>query len=228
MRYQVLLSDADGTLFDFKAGEKNAIASTFTRFGVPVTEENVSLYHRVNDAQWKKLERGETTQQKLRLDRFVEFLALSGCKADAQQMCDIFVAELGQQRILLPGAEDFCRRVSERMPIYLITNGISAVQRSRFTDCVLTPYIQGLVISEEIGHAKPHPAMIFKAMEMAGVSDPSKAVVFGDSITADIAAANNAGVDSVLYTNGADAPQGHGAAHVAKGFEEALDVILAD
>ncbi|MBR2925184.1 MAG: YjjG family noncanonical pyrimidine nucleotidase [Clostridia bacterium] len=228
MRYQVLLSDADGTLFDFKAGEKNAIADTFTHFGIPVTEENVSLYHRVNDAQWKKLERGETTQQKLRLDRFVEFLILSGYEADAQQMCDFFVAKLGQQRILLPGAEDFCRRVSEKMPIYLITNGISAVQRSRFTDCVLTPYIQGLVISEEIGHAKPHPAMIFKAMEMAGVSDPSKAVVFGDSITADIAAANNAGVDSVLYTNGADAPQRHGAAYVAKGFEEALEVILSE
>lgn len=228
MRYQVLLSDADGTLFDFKAGEKNAIAATFTRFGIPVTESNVSLYHRINDEQWKKLERGETTQQKLRLDRFAVFLAQSGYQADAQEMCDFFVTELGKQRILLPGAEDFCRRVSEKMPIYLITNGISAVQRSRFTDCVLTPYIQGLVISEEIGHAKPHPAMIHKAMELAGVSDPTKAVVFGDSITADIAAAGNAGVDSVLYTNGADAPNGHGATYVAKGFAEALDAILAD
>lgn len=226
MRYQVLLSDADGTLFDFKAGEKNAISTTFANFGIPVTQENVSLYHRVNDELWKKLERGETTQQKLRIDRFVEFLEKSGYTADAQQMCDCFVSELGKQRILLPGAEDFCRQVSQHMPIYLITNGISAVQRSRFTGCVLTPYISGLIISEEIGHAKPHPAMIHKAMEEAGINDPRQAVVFGDSITADIAAAGNAGVDSVLYTNGNEAPQGHGATYVAKGFEEALRVIL--
>lgn len=226
MRYQVLLSDADGTLFDFKAGEKNAIATTFDHFHIPVTEENTSLYHHINDAQWKKLERGETTQQKLRVDRFQEFLEQSGYTADPVEMSKLFVTQLGQQRILLPGAEDFCRLVSEKMPIYLITNGISAVQRSRFTDCVLTPYISGMVISEEIGHAKPHPAMIHKAMEVAGVTDPRKAVVFGDSITADIAAANNAGVDSILYTNGADAPQGHGATYVARNFDEALRVVL--
>lgn len=226
MRYQVLLSDADGTLFDFKAGEKNAIAETFLHFGVPATEKNVALYHQVNDAQWKKLERGETTQQKLRIDRFREFLALCGHSADPEEMGAYFVDALGKQRILLPGAEDFCRRVSQHMPIYLITNGISAVQRSRFTGCVLTPYISGLIISEEIGHAKPHPAMIYKAMEEAGISDPRQAVVFGDSISADIAAANNAGVDSILYTNHAEAPEGHGATYVAKTFEEAEAVLL--
>ena len=107
MRYDVLLSDADGTLFDFKAGEKNAIAVTFTRFGIPVTAENASLYHRINDAQWKKLERGETTQQKLRVDRFREFLEQSGYQADPAEMSACFVEQLGQQRILIGGAEDF-------------------------------------------------------------------------------------------------------------------------
>jgi FMN phosphatase YigB (HAD superfamily) len=102
------------------------------------------------------------------------------------------------------------------------------VQRSRFTDCVLSPYIAGLVISEEVGHAKPHPAMIHKAMELAGVADPRRAVVFGDSVTADIGAARNAGVDSILYTNGGDAPAGHGADYAAKGFEDALQVILGE
>ncbi len=226
MGYDVLLSDADGTLFDFKAGEVNAIRAVFERFGIADTPENTALYHRVNDEQWKLLEQGKTTQQKLRVDRFRIFLEKLGHPADPEQMGAYFVEQLGMQRILLPGAEDFCRRVSERMPIYLITNGISAVQRSRFTDCALTPYITGLVISEEVGHAKPHPAMIHKAMELAGVTDPRRAVIFGDSVTADIGAARNAGVDCILYTNGGDAPAGHGANHVAKCFEDALELIL--
>ena len=228
MRYDVLLSDADGTLFDFKAGEKNAIAVTFTRFGIPVTAENAGLYHRINDAQWKKLERGETTQQKLRVDRFREFLEQSGYQADPAEMSACFVEQLGQQRILIGGAEDFCRRISEKMPVYLITNGIAAVQRNRFTGCILSPYISGMVISEEIGHAKPHPAMILKAMEEAGVSDPRRAVVLGDSITADIGAARNAGVDSILFTGGGEVPEGHGATYAAKDYDEALAIILAD
>ncbi len=228
MRYDVLLSDADGTLFDFKAGEKNAIAAAFSRFGIPVTAENADLYHRINDAQWKKLERGETTQEKLRVDRFREFLEQSGYQADPAEMSACFVEQLGQQRILIGGAEDFCRRISEKMPVWLITNGIAAVQRSRFTGCVLSPYISGMVISEEIGHAKPHPAMIFRAMEQAGVTDPRRAVVLGDSITADIAAARNAGVDSILFTGGGEAPEGHGATYAAKDYDEVLAIILAD
>ena len=227
MRYDVLLSDADGTLFDFKAGEKNAIAATFARFRIPCTEENAGLYHRINDAQWKLLEQGKTTQQKLRVNRFRLFLDAIGHAADATEMSACFVEQLGMQRILLPGAEDFCRRISGRMPVYLITNGIAAVQRSRFTDCVLSPFITDMVISEEVGHAKPHPAMIRKAMELAGVTDPRRAVVLGDSITADIGAAVNAGVDSILFTNGAAAPEGHGATFVAKDFAEAEALILA-
>lgn len=228
MGYDVLLSDADGTLFDFKAGEVNAIRAVFDLFGIANTPENAALYHRVNDEQWKLLEQGKTTQQKLRVDRFRIFLEKLGHTADPEQMGAAFVEQLGMQRILLPGAEDFCRRVSERMPIYLITNGISAVQRNRFTDCALTPCIAGLVISEEIGYAKPHPAMIHKAMELAGVTDPRRAVIFGDSVTADIGAARNAGVDSILYTNGGEAPAGHGADYVARSFEDALQVILGE
>ncbi len=227
MRYDVLLSDADGTLFDFKAGEKNAIAAAFSAFGIPNTPENAALYHRVNDEQWKLLEQGKTTQQKLRVDRFRIFLEMTGYHADPQEMSACFVEQLGRQRILLEGAEDFCRRISQRMPIYLITNGIAAVQRSRFTGCVLSPYIAGLVISEEVGHAKPHPAMIHKAMELAGVTDPRRAVVLGDSITADIGAAVNAGVDSILFTNGGEAPMGHGASFVAGSYAEAEALILS-
>lgn len=228
MRYDVLLSDADGTLFNFKAGEKNAIADTFAAFHIPCTPENAALYHRVNAEQWKLLEEGKTTQQKLRVDRFRIFLEQIGSGADPEAMGACFVEQLGKQRILLPGAEDFCRRVSGRMPIYLITNGISAVQRSRFTGCVLSPYIAGMVISEEIGHAKPHPGMIHKAMELAGVTDPRRAVVLGDSITADIGAARNAGVDSILFTNGADAPEGHGATFAVGSYAEAERLILND
>ena len=135
--------------------------------GIPVTEENVTLYSQANDAQWKKLERGETTQAKLRVDRFHDFLSITGLQADAQALLDDYVVRLGQQRFPLPGAEELCRAVSAHMPIWLVTNGISQIQRSRFTDCLLTPYLSGRVISEEVGASKPDPAMLFEALRQA-------------------------------------------------------------
>lgn len=228
MKYRVLLSDADGTLFDFHKGERVAIEGTFERFGIPVTAENIAAYSRANAEQWKKLERGETTQQRLRLDRFAEFLKATGFQADAQEMCDDFVDRLGQQRWPFDYTETLCRRVSAQMPIYLVTNGIAQVQRARFEDCSVSSCLSGLVISEEVGAAKPDPAMIFEALKLAGNIAPEDAILLGDSITADIAAARNAGVKSILFTNGKDIPENHGATWAVKTLEEACELILAE
>lgn len=226
MKYKILLSDADGTLFDFLAGERIAITAVLHFFGLPADEDTIRLYSEINDEHWKKLEQGETTQNKLRVDRFSDFLFALQKTGDAMEMSKRYMEQLGQQRILIPGAEAFCRAVSEHMPIYLVTNGISLVQRSRFDGCTLAPYLAGLVISEELGHAKPEPDMLLEAMRLAGIEDARHAVMLGDSVTADIGAARNAGVDSCLFTNEKPAPLAHGATYVAQTLEEARKIIL--
>ena len=225
MKYRILLADADGTLFDFHKGEAIAIAETFRRFDIPVTEENVALYSKANDAQWKKLERGETTQAKLRVDRFVEFFALTGLQGDPEAMSEEYMVQLGQQRWPSEGSIELCREVSQHMPIYLVTNGIARIQRSRFSGCDIAPYISGVVISEEVGKSKPDPAMLFEALRQAGIAK-EEAVLLGDSVTADIAAANNAGIDSILFTNGKSAPENHGASYTAQTLADACRIIL--
>ena len=228
MKYRVLLSDADGTLFDFHKGEAVAIAGTLEHFGIAVTPENIAAYSRANDEQWKKLERKETTNARLRVDRFVNFLAEIGHDADPQAMSDDYVSRLGQQRWPFAYAEELCRRVSEQMPIYLVTNGIAQIQRSRFGQCTLTPYVKDLAISEEVGAAKPDPRMLFEGLKLAGDIPVSEAILLGDSLTADIAAARNAGMDCILFTNGRDIPENHGATWAVKTLEEACELILQD
>ncbi len=224
MPIRVLLADADGTLFDFHKGEAIALAALFARFQLPATQAYLDIYKRVNAAQWARLERGETTQARLRLERFEDFLREAGLAGDPQAMKDYFEEQLGMQSIPLPGAEAFCRQVSARMPIYLVTNGIARVQRGRFVRCALAPYLSGLFISEEVGHAKPHPAMLLSALEACGAK-PSEAMLLGDSVTADIAAARAAGVPSILFTNGQEPPHDHGADYVARDYAEALKVL---
>ena len=59
-----------------------------------------------------------------------------------------------------------------------------------------------------------------------GEVSPEKAVMIGDSVAADIPAANAAGVFSILFTNGRPAPAEHGACAAARSYEEALALIL--
>lgn len=230
LRYHVLLADADGTLFDFHAGERAALAETLADFSLPCDDAVAALYSRVNLKHWKMLERGETTQPRLRVERFADFLQeLGPCAAapDPQAMSLRFVEALSNQRVPMPGAEAFLRRISAFMPVYLVTNGIARVQRGRFEQSELRPYIADILISEELGHFKPDPYMVLEAMRRAGVHDKRRAVLLGDSVTADIAAANNAGVDSILFTDGAPAPAPCPATYTAPTLACAAELVLA-
>ena len=226
MKYRILLSDADDTLFDFVAGERNALLSLLRRFSLPEDEATRSLYIRINEAHWKKLERGETTQDILRVERFRDFLHAIRFRRDPLALSEFYIEALSRQQILLPGAVELCQAVSPYMPIYVITNGLSRVQRGRITGCAIEPYLAGFFISEESGHAKPEPHMLQSAMLRAGVSDPRQAVFLGDSVSADIGAARAAGVDSILYLEGRPVPPAHGATYVAHSLKEAQKLVL--
>jgi len=226
VKYQILLCDVDDTLFDFGAGETIALGQTFAHFQIADTQENRAAYLRANLEQWKKLERGETTQKKLRVDRFREFVKAANLTADPEALSEDYIQTLGEQRIPLQGAAELCEAVSRHMPIYLVTNGISRIQRSRMKGSVVEPYLTGMVISEELGVSKPDPAMVLEALAQAGVDDLSRVILLGDSQTSDIAAANNAGVDSILFTNGREIPEGHKATYAVKTLEEAMQIIL--
>ena len=201
MRYQYLLIDNDNTLMDFNAAEAKALVDVLRDHGLPTDEKTIHTYHEINDALWKALERGETTQPKLKVERFRQLLALlDRDDIDPVQLGAEYAAGLGNHADLLPGAEVFIHAVHGKMKIALVSNGVSAIQRSRLAKCPLTPLFDAIVISEEVGAAKPDPKLLYVAMEMLGCTDKTKAVMIGDSASADIPAAVNAGVDSIFFS----------------------------
>ena len=47
-RYDVLLCDADNTIFDFNRAEENAFAEACLRMGLEATADRLALYSRIN------------------------------------------------------------------------------------------------------------------------------------------------------------------------------------
>lgn len=225
MRYQYLLIDNDNTLMDFAAAERKALLDVLQHFSLPADDAICQTYHAINDAQWKALERGETTQSRLRIERFGLLLeALGRTEADPRAMSDRYNTALGSHADLLPGAEDFIRTLHGHMKIALVSNGISAIQRSRLAKCPLTPLLDAIVISEEVGAAKPDPALLHIALEQLGCTDKRLAVMMGDSLTADIPAAQRAGVDSIFFS-----PAGKtsaSATYTAHSYQDALRILM--
>ena len=199
-RYDVLLCDADNTIFDFEQAEVYAFADACAYAGFEPTQELLHTYSEINQALWKLLEQGGITQKVLRVRRFEQFLAAIGrTDIDAVGMAQAFVDSLGRQSVPIAGAVEAVERWSKILPVIIVTNGIAKVQHGRMDGSAVNPFISGLVISEEVGSAKPDPKMLYIGMEQAGVTDVRRALMLGDSLSSDIAAAANANVDACWY-----------------------------
>ena len=137
--YRYLLIDNDDTLMDFHLAEQHALGDTLRRHGIPDSEDVRGLYHAINQALWKALERGETTQAKLKVERFRQLLAALGKdESRATELGEDFADALGNYNFLLPGAEEFLRRVSAARPIRrIISEAMPSRWRSSFSSGTL-------------------------------------------------------------------------------------------
>lgn len=198
MRYDTLLVDNDNTLMDFDAAERQALRLALETFGLPSDDTVCQAYHEINDACWKALERGETTQAKLKKERFRQLMAYLGRTDELYlEVAAFYETHLGDYADLLPGALHLLETLHGRMKIVLVSNGISRTQRGRLAISPITKYLDGIIISEEVGVGKPDPRIVELGLDAAGCTDKRRAIFLGDSPTADIAAAAAAGIDSI-------------------------------
>lgn len=224
--YQYLLVDNDNTLMDFEAAESKALAQTLTEAGLPADDDTCAAYRRINDALWKALEKGETTQKELKVERFRQLLTHLKCSDIwPEKIAEAYASNLGNYADLLFGADDFIQQLHGKMKIALVSNGVSSIQRSRLSKCPLTPLFDAIVISEEVGVAKPDPRMLEIALEQLGCTNKKQAVLMGDSLSADIAAANAAGIHSIYFCR-RGGMQKNDATYTVTSHREALRLLL--
>ena len=192
MKYDVILLDADETLFDYRRAAREALAGTCAAFGVPFNEEVHARYHAINDALWRLYEQGGTTQEALRVGRFERLAAALGASFDPAAFNAAYTAALGEGAYLREGALELCRALSGKRPLYIATNGLVATQKRRLEKSPLRPLISDMFISEEIGFQKPRKEYFDAVLAAAGNPDPSRVILLGDSLTSDMAGGRNA------------------------------------
>lgn len=199
-KYTTLLFDADDTLLDFGLAEATAIKNTCEAFGIPFSEEVGRLYSGINDALWKRLEKGEVTRDIIKIARFEQFVdALDAC-ADAKNMADYYVEALSETGALLDGADELCCKLSKVYDMHIVTNGITYVQKKRFAKSGLAPYFKNCFISEECGSKKPDKEFFDYIFSQIGEKDKSKICIIGDSMSSDILGGINAGIDTCYFS----------------------------
>lgn len=199
-KYSTILFDADNTLLDFDMAEKNALTQILGEIGVDVTDEITKLYSEINLSYWRAFERGEVTKAELRTRRFKDLFEQIGFdyKGDLLFVADTYLSYLAKGAFLLDGALYLCEKLKEAgYLLYIITNGVSATQKSRLSKSGLDKVMDGVFISEDIGVQKPFLKFFEYVFENIREKDKSKIIVVGDSYGSDIKGACNAGLDCV-------------------------------
>jgi 2-haloacid dehalogenase len=227
MPYTWILFDADGTLFDYDSAEEAALVASFARVGCAFLPEHSEIYRSINGKMWLDLEAGTTTQQRLRVERFEKLFEAVGVNSDPVAFSNEYTANLATQTGLIDGAEKTVAALAEAARLMLITNGLAEVQRPRFAASSIRLHFEGLVISEEVGAAKPDPQIFDAAFATMGHPGKSKVLMVGDSLTSDIKGGNDYGIDTCWFNPSGRALQdGAEPTYEIRRIDELLDIAL--
>ena len=204
MKYPYLLLDADDTLFDFHRASTRAFSLLCGRRGIPDTPESYRLYCAINQKLWDAFDRGEVSKEYVTLERFDLFFRALGLDIDPAAANRDYLAALGEGVYPLPHAEAVCRALAARgHKLYITTNAVASVQRSRLRGSVFADLISGAFISEDAGASKPDRAYYDYVFARLPDLTAENCLVVGDSLATDIQGANNAGLPCCWFN-----PQG--------------------
>lgn len=198
MRYSLLLFDADDTLFDYSKAEKSALAMTFHEFCVDISSDiYLPKYQIINKEIWTDLEKKLITPDELKAERFRRLFESLGIKNIFPNDFSIsYLIFLSKQTFLLPNVIETLERLFPRYKMALITNGLQEVQRPRINNSKISRFFDDLIISDEIGIAKPDKRFFDYTLDKLNHKNHKDVLIIGDNLSSDILGGINSGIDT--------------------------------
>lgn len=202
--YKAILFDLDDTLFSLSGCEAEALQRTLDRAGLAseLAADCADTYAAISALYWSARTADGYTQYSR--EEVIEFSwrdFLSAHDLDASRSAELaqrFWIEFCRSRALNPGARTVLQRLSLKYRLGMITNGYSDSQRGRLAAAGLLDFFNPLLISEEVGVAKPDVGIFEMALTKLELS-PKEVLYVGDSISHDREGSLRAGIDFCHY-----------------------------
>ncbi|HEX6981781.1 MAG TPA: HAD-IA family hydrolase [Balneolaceae bacterium] len=228
MPYKFVYFDLDDTLLDHKAAERAALQdahSNFPIFKEVIPERLAEIYHEVNIGQWLLYSRGEVSREELQQNRFE--MTLQQLELDAvlyEEVGNYYMQCYRNHWRWIDGAENMYKKVLQKFPVGLLTNGFAETQRLKFEKFGLHKSATHTVISEEVGALKPDPKVFQHATELAGV-EADEVLYVGDSYSSDIEGGASFGWNTAWFTDNGLKEQHGKADFVFSNFEDLCNFL---
>ena len=198
-KYQWILFDADETLFHFDAFA--GLKLLFSKYNIAFNQSDFDHYQKVNKPLWVEYQNGTINAHTLQTQRFVEW----GTKlaVNPEQLNHDFLMTMADICEPLPGAKVLIDALVGKVNLGIITNGFTQLQQARLQKTGMDSAFSQVIISEQVGKAKPDKAIFEHAFERMGQPKKNQVLMVGDTLQSDILGGINAGVDTCwLNANG--------------------------
>jgi putative hydrolase of the HAD superfamily len=151
--------------------------------------------------EWSPTYRRESWRLAL-ADQGVDDVLLAG------ELGERFGDERRARHEVFDDASDVLNRLGESHTLALVTNGAACLQREKLDASGLSDHFETVVVSADLGAAKPDPSVFEEALSRLG-TEAEHAVMVGDSISKDVDGALAAGIGAVWVNRGGQpAPDG--------------------
>jgi HAD superfamily hydrolase (TIGR01549 family) len=194
----------DDTIFDHSLTCRAALAELRRQWpflrGTPLNDQWRS-YGSLLGTTHRRVMLGLRRSDDARRERFLLLAARAGKKItddEAEELSQTYRRHYQRLRRSVPGAPEAVRALHRRARIGIVTNNTVAEQREKIGFLGLDASIDDLVTSEEVGAAKPDRRIFRAALERGG-AEPSEAIMVGDSWSADVVGARDAGIRAVWF-----------------------------
>lgn len=196
-----IIFDLDDTILDFKKGAQEGLENILKQYPVPDVrfDEWLKVFNVVNRDVWREIEAGGSPKEWLDT-RFSTTYEQFNVKQDGVLLESAYRSLLDENFYLIEGAEVLLNHLKEQgYTLIAGTNGQSSTQRKRLKGTGLDQIFDEVIISDEVGVAKPDPRFFKKLFNQSKEITPENTVMIGDSLRSDIQGAINAGITSVWF-----------------------------
>jgi len=204
-KYKHIFFDLDHTIWDFDKNAEETLQELYVlhqlqNIGLSSADVFIETYTRNNHRLWAEYHIGKITKEVLREARFKQTFLDLGVHPELIPVGfeDAYVQLCPTKTNLFPNAHETLGYLSDKYPLYLISNGFKESQDVKIDNTGIGKYFQAVIISELVGVNKPDKAIFQYAVNLAGATK-QESLMIGDSLEADVYGALNFGMDAIYF-----------------------------
>ncbi len=194
--------DLDHTLWDFDRNSELTYRKILPELRIQVDFKKFAYYYGIVNAKYWQLFREEKISHELlrekRLEEVFKILKIRITKEQIIQISELYIKYLTDYNHLIANAFDILDYLKPNYKLYLLTNGLIDVQKTKIEKSGLDKYFKAMITSDDVGCKKPNKEFYNYAMKIASVNN-NECVMIGDGWEPDIIGSKRVGITPLFF-----------------------------